>query len=138
VIRLLESFGWVIKFFLFIRVLYLMGLVAFWHNFLLCLTLQPTPPRVAPWGDRLWWPQNSIIANSLGSGPDSRMLVPKSSQICPSCNCWLRIWGFSSSKTPVAWDSKTVIGFSKTSVVQKSKTGLILVRHQLYETLRQS
>ncbi len=49
-----------------------MGLVAFWHNFLSCLTLQPTPPQVAPRGDRLCWPQNSIIANSLGSGADSR------------------------------------------------------------------
>jgi hypothetical protein len=66
---------WILTFFLFIKVLYLMGLVAFWHNFLSCLTLQPTPPQVAPRGDRLFWPQNSKIANSLNSGTDCRISV---------------------------------------------------------------
>jgi hypothetical protein len=56
---LLESFGWIIKFFLFIRVLYLMALVAWWHNFLSCLTLLPTPSRVAPWSHHIFWPKIS-------------------------------------------------------------------------------
>src|SRR4028118_2273046 len=52
------------------------------------------------------------IANNLGSEPDFRMLVPKSSQICPSSNCWLRIWRYLEGSVAVpdlAWENLTTL-----------------------------